>query len=202
MKLFFREDPAPKVEVVFLSNAPEGIGPSVVRLDDSEAVEKQGGYNLTLYFSPQHEGVLVARASIRIPDEQLQGGNTRIDIRMSVGGKNSDGDIPSATYLRIRQEGDKLIWSVYDPRESKHRKIDMSVIPGSWYSVEQRINLQTRTYDWSIQNISDPSVGEKVEGENEIFYRVPEEYSFLTFSSLERGGAIEIANISVEWREP
>lgn len=202
MKLYFREEPAPKVDVVPISNAPEGVGSSAVRLDDSEAAGKQGDYSLALPFFPQHEGVLVAKAVVRIPDEQLQGGNTGVDIRMSVGGKNPDGDIPSATYLRIRKNGDQFLWSVYDPRESKHRKIDITAIPGDWYLIEQRIDLQTRTYDWSIQNMSDPSSGEKIEGKNEVFFRAPEACSFLMFGSLARGGAIEIANISIERLNP
>lgn len=192
LKLSSDEGLTPNVEVVTTSAAPGGVGTAAVRLDDSEA-EKQGRYGLTLYFPPQQEGVLVAKAVVRVPEGALQGSNTAIDIRMSVGG-----DAYAVTYLRLRKNGDQFLWSVYDPRESKHRTIEMPVSPGDWYAVEQRIDLQNKTYDWSIQNLSDISGAGKAEGKNEVFYQAFDKLSFLTFASVERGGVIEIANVSVE----
>lgn len=203
LRLTFSEGPVgPKVDVVESQDAPEEVGASVVRLDDSDALKQEGYYHLIASFPPQYDGVLVATTFVRVLEEQLQSDNAALDIRMSLGGEGGSGNIPIATYLRIQNIENQFLWSVYDPDQSRHRKIDMPIVPGDWYKVVQRIHLENKTYDWSIQNVSNPGQEEKVEGKEETFYQTPDILTFLTFASVTRGGGIEIANLSVERVDP
>lgn len=189
--------PTPVMKVIEVSNAPEGVGTHVLHLDDSEAEEGKGSYGLTLYFPSVSDGILEATAIIRIPEEGLLGINESLDIRISFGGRSGD-DYPSASYLRIRRSGEKIIWSVYDPRNGKHRGINFVADPGQWCRIVQRLDLKNRTYDWSVEGLGGQGELGKVSGQNELFYQSVETLSYLSFVSIARGGAIEIAEVSVE----